>query len=271
MKRLGTLALLLTVLCIVVKLSIPIFSINTATAAEEINGPSITLLANEKKQFALDMNIAYENDKDNKKSSQPSVEEINKLLLQIPLTNKEKRKAINAKLASYGVYEYKVSEIAYDEPSNAANITLSAPAIYYSAWEASWIIVCGGTWTNDTWNNDVGYVGLCHRIDEVGDADTFGVTLLDNDNTYHSYVMRTSAYITDAEGQQRNLTQNRSNLNSALGFCFRLQDYIYQKNSFNKAYVGYAWSGLCTYDTNFEEFEGKAKTYYIHTYDTLQN
>lgn len=66
------------------------------------------------------------------------------------------------------------------------------------------------------------------------------------------------------------ITTNRSDGDGALGFGFRLQDYIFDKSIIgsNKGYVGYKWAGDVTYDDCFGSYSFIATSYYIHTYST---
>lgn len=75
--------------------------------------------------------------------------------------------------------------------------------------------------------------------------------------------MSASAYMTDVNSNYRASTSNRSDGDGSKGFGFRIQDHW--KSGY---YVGHKWSGLCTYDRWFGNYNGVATAYYIHTYDS---
>ena len=265
---------LLTLLCIVFNYIIPVSATNTISITENNTGVSIQMDATDKTQFALNMTSVYENRKESNNILEPSIEKINELLLQVPLVDEEEKEAINAELAKYGVYEY-INSNEVDTVSTFAvapdsgDVDLSAPLIYYQAWEDSWTITFGGSWNNDEWNSNSGYCGPLIPTKNVGDADAFGVGFTNTGGDYQSSVIRASAYITDISGSPQNSTNLRTDGDGANGFGFRLQDYkSYVNLTGSVDYIGYSWSGLCTYDTYFGSYSGVATSYYVHTYDS---
>ena len=125
---------------------------------------------------------------------------------------------------------------------------------YYEAWNNCWSVTCGGEWNNTNYG---GY------INDVGGDDGFGVGYTNSSNPYKSSVVSCSAYLTDANNRYYESTSNRSDGDGSKGFGFRLQDGW--QNIGN--YVGHKWSGVCTYDNWFGNYNGVATAYYIHTYN----
>ena len=122
------------------------------------------------------------------------------------------------------------------------------------SWSKNWSVTCGGHWKNNEYGDSVG---------NVGGADGFGVGYTNSSNKYSSKVMSASAYMTDVNSNYRASTSNRSDGDGSKGFGFRIQDHW--KSGY---YVGHKWSGLCTYDRWFGNYNGVATAYYIHTYDS---
>lgn len=102
----------------------------------------------------------------------------------------------------------------------------------------------------------------------VGGMDGFGVAYSNSTHNYNAYVIRTAAYITDADHDRQVSTANRDDGDGKMGFGFRLQDYTY--GVFSRKYVGYKWYGSCTYNSSFESYNGIATAYYIHTFRNAQ-
>lgn len=121
-------------------------------------------------------------------------------------------------------------------------------------WSTYWSVTCGGHWKNNEYGDSAG---------NVGGADGFGVGYTNSSNKYSSKVMSASAYMTDVNSNYRASTSNRSDGDGSKGFGFRIQDHW--KSGY---YVGHKWSGLCTYDRWFGNYNGVATAYYIHTYDS---
>lgn len=254
--------------------TIPLSASNTISFTENSVGPSIQLDVADKIQFAQNMISVYDNAKENNEVLEPSIEKIDEILLRIPLADEAEKELLNTELAMYGVYEY-ISPYEIETLSTYAvapdngDVDLSLPLIYYQAWEDTWTITFGGTWNSDDWDSNSGYCGPLIPTRNVGDADAFGVGFTNTNGNYHSSVIRSSAYLTDISGTMQNDTDVRTDGNGANGFGFRLQDYKkYIDETFEVDYIGYSWSGLCTYDTNFQLYSGIATSYYIHTYDS---
>lgn len=151
-------------------------------------------------------------------------------------------------------FEAPVIESASTCATDSGDVALDTPTIYYESWSKNWSVTCGGHWKNNEYGDSVG---------NVGGADGFGVGYTNSSNKYSSKVMSASAYMTDVNSNYRASTSNRSDGDGSKGFGFRIQDHW--KSGY---YVGHKWSGLCTYDRWFGNYNGVATAYYIHTYDS---
>lgn len=241
-----------------------LFSLSSAAYAEEdkqttelsnINGPSVYLSRSDKLEFADQMSSVYAQKLLLNEVKVPTRDLIDNLLLQVSIASPAEQKQINAELESYGVYKFDCPVIERTTTrTGTGDVTLAAPVIYYEAWNNCWSVTCGGEWNNTNYG---GY------INDVGGDDGFGVGYTNSSNPYKSSVVSCSAYLTDANNRYYESTSNRSDGDGSKGFGFRLQDGW--QNIGN--YVGHKWSGVCTYDNWFGNYNGVATAYYIHTYN----
>lgn len=242
--------------------AVMVMGMATTASAEEtasqndMGNPSVYLSATDKLTFAKEMDELYAKQSLLRSSPTPTREIVDALLLQVPNATPEEKAAINAELETYGVYEFEapVIESASTCATDSGDVALDTPTIYYESWSKNWSVTCGGHWKNNEYGDSVG---------NVGGADGFGVGYTNSSNKYSSKVMSASAYMTDVNSNYRASTSNRSDGDGSKGFGFRIQDHW--KSGY---YVGHKWSGLCTYDRWFGNYNGVATAYYIHTYDS---
>lgn len=266
MKRIGkSLASCLLAFTLMVISHVPAHAATDTTAASY--SPSVYLNATSKLAFADEMDAVFVSAKQSGEIESAPASEIEALLLRIPLATEEEKEAINAELETYGVYEYDTPIIiskASTPGLDAGNVKMSVPTIYYQAWNNSWSVTCGGNWTNDEWRTQI-------SSGSVGGLDGFGVYFSNSSLTYKSSVLSASAFITDEDEEYSRSTSNRSDgpSDGAYGFGFQLQDYILN-NPTTPQYIGYKWSGICTYDNWFGNYNGVATGYYLHTYNKTE-
>lgn len=225
----------------------------------ETNAPSVYLSASDKQIFAAKMDKLYTENILEKNAEAPTREIIDALLLQIPNASSSERDRINEELASYGVFEFKCPVITRPATrTGTGDVTLEVPLIYYEAWSNCWSVTCGGKWNNRNYGDSFG---------NVGGADGFGVGYTQMKYPYKSRVVSASAFMADVDSKHTVGTSNRSDGDGSKGFGFRLQDKWY---GIGDNYIGQHWSGLCTYDSWFGQYNGIATAYYIHTYDSAK-
>lgn len=241
----------------VMGMSVTAFANETSEPANTV-APSVYLSATAKIEFAKEMDELYASQSSTRSVTTPTREIVDALLLQAANATPEEKAAINAELESYGVYEFDAPII--ERPTtcttDSGDVKLSAPTIYYESWSKNWSVTCGGNWKNSEYGDIIG---------NVGGADGFGVGYTNSSNKYSSKVVSASAYMCDANNQNYESTSNRSDGDGSKGFGFRIQDH-WVFNTTN--YVGHKWSGVCTYDRWFGNYNGVATAYYIHTYDS---
>lgn len=235
--------------------------IETSFASNMLNSsdlPSVEMDENQKISFAEAMDKKYQQLLHNQESKLGSRSQLDMLMEQATFARGSEKENLKRELSKYGVYMYDGAD-EIETRSGSGDVALTAPTIFYEAWEKTWTVTCGGNWKNENWVEQI-------LIGNTGGEDAFGVGYTNTSNSYKSSVVRTSAYITDEYGDKMVSTSNRSDGDGSKGFGFRLQDYMYNKNT-DSRYVGYKWYGSCTYDSNFGTYSGVATAYYIHTYD----
>lgn len=259
--KIAALLVLLAVVCAVLggwgiggRAQLPLTAVETANfpVPTEADAPSVYLSAADKRSFAAEMDRRYAEQSLERNTEAPVREVVDALLLQIPNASPVEKEAINAELASCGVYEFEAPVIG--RQTETEDVTLAAPGVYYEAWSANWSITCGGHWNNNNYGDVIG---------NVGGPDGFGVGFTSTSDTYRSSVVNASACLTDQSGRYDETTKNRSDGDGNHGFGFRLQDKWKLGTAY---YIGDRWAGVCTYDKNFSSYDGVATAYYIHTY-----
>lgn len=238
---------ILSILCLISILSFTACSIPSSSSGFwNLSVGSITLTSTEKTAFAETCRqIATTKDADE--------EEITNLLIEAAFSSDEERANVNQQLEAYGIYNFSGSE-KIEEATNG-DVILNKPSFYYNANSGQWIVICSGYWDSKDW--------MSYK-DEVGTADSFGVRLTCEDDSYSSSVVDAYAFIADKDLSEFVSTQNRSDGDGAKGFTFTLQDYT-SNSSHGKLYVGTRWFGMCVYDANFEDYNCTATAFYEHT------
>lgn len=237
-----------------------VFASESTSYQNEVDTVSVYMDAKGKTDFSTKMDAIYETSIMEGEIIEPSREDIDFLMEQVTFAkNNEDKEIFKQKLSEYGVYLYPAEEIAQNR-SGSGDVTLTAPHIFYQAWENSWTVTCGGNWNTLNWGDNI-------LPGNIGGLDAFGVGYTNSTLPYKSYVMHSTAYLSDGIDSNHNVsTTNRSDGDGSKGFGFRLQDYTY--GILIHTYVGLTWYGACTYDNYFSSYNGVATAYYVHTYDT---
>lgn len=241
-------------------------------SATEISQPtlapaSVYLDATSKTTFAAEMEAKHDANLKNGKIKRGTIAEIDNLMMQSTFATGSEKEKINQQLETLGVYEYAPSSSTSNAIvpfSTSGDVTLTTPTVFYESWENTWTVTCGGNWRNSNWNEQL-FLG------NVGGSDAFGVGFTNTTKPYKSYVIRSSAYITNQSNTKSSSTTNRSDGDGSKGFGFRLQDSIISINAGSSYdYIGYRWYGSSTYDFWFGNYSGVATGYYIHTWSSAQ-
>ncbi len=241
-------------------------NINTTNVFAETNRPfnkdgSVYLSAEEKTEFQISKDKEYKKQLKHGLVKQSDKDYIEALMLEANSFYSDKS-VIYSELEEYGCYVINPSDDEIVTFSDASDIYLSTPTIYYNAYNMTWTVTCGGNWTNNRWSYDNPFLG------SVGGQDGFGVgfTQVSGNNT--GAVVSASAYLYDGISTYSS-TSYRSDGDGSKGFGFRLQDYTrLEQSTMLTRYVGHTFSGLCNYDRYFGSMSGIATAYYIHTWSS---
>lgn len=233
---------------------------NTRAISESSNGSSVYMDAAAKQQFAASVDLemkgfTYDASRNDM---------VDQLLLKIPIADADEKVILIQELEALGIFEFQCNSInsPSTRSSDSADVYLKAPQVFYDGITKNWTVTCGGNWLNNDWNKDALFYG------DLGGADAFGVGYTQVGSNYTTRVVSASAQLWDQDSNQSVTTHNRSDGDGSLGYGFQLQDYTYSPDLSTSKYVGYKWSGYCTYDANFDFYSGIATGYYVHTYST---
>lgn len=103
---------------------------------------------------------------------------------------------------------------------------------------------------------------------DVGGADAFGITYYNTSGTYNTAVKSSSFVASSGNGWVKN-SGSPSHGNGKLGVAFEFQDQARLLTACcdNFEFLGNNMSIVMTYDSNFSNFHGYARTFYTHTWD----
>lgn len=179
-----------------------------------------------------------------------------------------------AYLNANGMFVYSLEKTPVITPcsSGSTDVKMNTAMVIYSSSANEWSVTGGGYWINSAYEKDIPgdaflYVG---KITNIGGQDAVGVTMYQTSGTKPT-LKRCSGYVHDGNGS--NITLNNPyNLDSSRGIAFEFQDYkkVTKVNfaTHNYTYMGYGFSAQAIYDSKFTYYDGKARTYYAHTWET---
>ncbi|SFD59624.1 hypothetical protein [Bacillus sp. UNCCL81] len=157
--------------------------------------------------------------------------------------------------------------------SQGSDITMNAPWITYDSVTKRWDVTGGGYWKNTHWFNDItnAWVGYVGETKNVGGYDSVGVTYYNTSGTYNTSVLSSYGTWNDGNGWSSS-TSNPSHGNGKYGVAFDYQDKIKLVDILgligpeDATYLGHGFSAGVQYDSNFANYNGKARTFYVHTW-----
>ncbi|MGN7414543.1 hypothetical protein [Paenibacillus sp. SAF-068] len=157
--------------------------------------------------------------------------------------------------------------------SQASNVTLTKPIITYSGTTGEWTVTGGGHWNNEAWKADTPgvWVPITGQTKIIGGPDSIGLTYYNKSGTYNAKVLRSAGYLYDGRGNEVK-NPNPTYGSGAAGVAFEIQDYMKLVNAgtVDVAYMGNNFAAQITYDSNFKNLHGNARTMYVHTWDTAK-
>jgi hypothetical protein len=209
--------------------------------------------------------------------SQARAKEIDEKLLKLIAENKTK-KEIDSAMSVYKVYRLDVPSSEVMSPlSVPSDAKCNAVSIYYDSAQNQWVVSGGGWWQNSNWFNDRNwmwfpYTGETHN---VGGLDSVGIAYNNTSGTYNASVISSMGYMTDQSGWGE-YSYSPSHGDGSLGVAFDFQDkQKYIKSPINPiiyasdvTYFGKGYSALIRYNSNFSSYNGNARAFYAHTWNS---
>ena len=204
---------------------------------------------------------------------------IDKTLLKMAAENKAISE-IDQAMSIYKVYRLVVPAVStsgvtpMDTSPNDA--ICNSVNIYYDSTTANWIVCGGGWWTNNNWFNDRYWLWIPYRgeIHNCGGYDSIGITYYNTSGTYNTSVISSMGYATDQNGWSE-YSYSPSHGNGALGVAFDFQDRHKYISGFklviyvsDMTYSMKGYSALVRYNSNFVNYNGYARTFYAHTWNS---
>ncbi|MHB8963124.1 MAG: hypothetical protein ACYC5K_08220 [Saccharofermentanales bacterium] len=167
--------------------------------------------------------------------------------------------------------------------SEAANVSLAKPTVFYDSMLNRWIVSASGYWKSysylsgeldpPAWKWIIGFsVGDTWN---VGGYEAAGIALT-NTSGSSAGLLRTSGYgRLSSSGSQAVINSNSCTANDKYGAVFMMQDYSYVTSAYyyfgwqiQVRYIGYYFNAVVEYNSNFANWHGTAKLYYAHTWST---
>jgi len=194
--------------------------------------------------------------------------------------------SIDEVLKSYKVYRLDTQQELINSitplSSEPADAVCNSVSIYYDSSQNQWIVSGGGMWNSTTtewyWENSsiwwVPYVGEIHN---AGGRDAVGITYNNVSGTYNASVVSCAGYMTDRNGWATT-SYSPSDGDGAHGVSFEIQDKLkavlfdpFEQNIANSyRYLGRGYSALIRYNSNFINYNGNARVFYAHTWESCQ-
>lgn len=260
--------LIVTLLSILMMLST--FAVNSMAAVDSTpNAKKFNVVATKKALVAQYKGNAVAMSEEEKKARTHLVEE--KLAnLKISGASDEK---IETEMNALKVYKLNTPEDTIFTPlSQGSDVTMDKPEIYYDSLARQWIVSGGGHWNNKNWFYD--FLNIWpSNTKNVGNFDSFGITYYNTSGSYNTAVKSSYGYWTDGNGWYVS-TYNPSHGDGKYGVAFDFQDVakIINPNELyidpeDVTYLGSEFFAIITYDSNFTNYNGYARTFYVHTWD----
>jgi hypothetical protein len=196
-------------------------------------------------------------------------------------TTKDKAKS---ELEKLGVYMLDVPEeepsTSYSTLSQGSDITMNNVWITYDSSTGNWQVTGGGYWNNKQWFGDLGFTwwaGYTGETKNMPGYDSVGIAYFNTSGTYNATVLSSQGYWTDHNGWSGSST-SPSHGDGKMGVAFDWQDKVKLTywpigvigvvTSSDCSYLGNGFSTTITYSSNFADFNGFARTFYVHTWNS---
>lgn len=175
-----------------------------------------------------------------------------------------------------GVYIYSSTVGASNTRSDAGDASLTNAMIVYTEILDMWSITCNGQWTNlSAISDEIPFI----LFPTVGKKKTIGghdVLAMEFINTSGTAPNMTDSFIrvSPSSGDYTDLIRGPYDYDDEHGVVYTFEDYIeitsVSFGGYTWTYYGAAFSIEVRYDSSFENFHGKARGVFGHTWNTSQ-
>lgn len=152
--------------------------------------------------------------------------------------------------------------------SQPNDIQMNAVDIYYDSYANTWHVTGGGWWKNDNWASDSPYFSnpSVGAEKNMGQRDLVGIAFYSTSGTTPTS-SSSMGYWTNQSGWNDSST-SPSHGNSSSGVAFEYQDKVrvVSLNPTKGTYLGKGFSATMTFDSDFADFNGKARSFHSHTW-----
>lgn len=205
----------------------------------------------------------------NGRSTTISDEEADQLLLQYASnTEKANQAEIEDQLNNAGIFIYSDGTKNLPTPlSEPSRVRLNNVVCSYNSSTGDWSLVVGGNWLDHTYIiSDLGGWGSPGSTVAVGGLDAIGITIYNTSGTLPP-LKASLGMAYDEKGNTKQIS-NPSTGNTGQGIAFMYQDTatIGANASFN--YMGYSFSALMRFGSDFKNWNGFARGFYLHTWSS---
>ena len=160
--------------------------------------------------------------------------------------------------------------------SQPGDVSLGTVVVTYIPYTQEWVLGYSGRWLNmgpiseemSGWVTP--YVG---SRENIGGYDAAGIILYNTSGATPNMV-HTQCIVYDQDSSHSYSSTSPSTYNSREGSAFQYQDYVQVdyfdvvSGNYSYFYLGYVFTVAMTFDSSFAQFNGKARGFYVHTWDT---
>ena len=200
-------------------------------------------------------------------------EKANDILLSDKLSSEQKRDY----LSQLGIFEINPDKIVEYAASSSGDVTLDKPSISYDSTTKQYILTATGKWKKHsyevpTWTWWYPSVG---STKDIGGTEAIGISLTNTSGSTSGLAINSGyGYFYNGNAVKKSTTLATENDNYGGGY--KVQDFIkftkvdnyvlwcnttYQYNAYNMTCV-------LRYNSNFKNYNGNAKLFYAHTWDS---
>lgn len=185
-----------------------------------------------------------------------------------------------SKLEELGVYALQSSIDEYkrvrdEQRTSPTVLSYNNVVVYYDSWDDTWELGAGVWWSDNSWIADVPVplIPSVGRVCNVGGLNGVGITLYDLSGSFAGCALEdTWLFVSAGEGKLSTTTHSPTgNVDSRYGVFHQFQDYaqVVDASAFTSTYIYYGkhMSVFAKYNSEFENFHGRARLQYVHTWN----